>query len=852
MKKQILAMVSSICLLCTSFSVSFAAADPKETSVTLMKWQNGTSLPVASSQAELPSTLLEVVDKALVDSNASEGDYAVQMAYKDEEGNPKAGRGVGWWTLTDDAALGKHASFDLYIPGYDFYGNLRGAYTATGGARYLRNGATEILNVMEFDVKGASGNVTLKIYEGDLSTLVETVSLNTEQWYSVDMFFCDEEVYYYIDDSYVGKGTITPSDKIDTSAGHSHGFQGFQLLPGKNGGTDIYDEKAGVYFDNIKLSTYDYVSPTFCGTVNQDGSLLTVDFNEKPKEGQSVEDVKVYNTESGEEAGISTPVLEGDTMTITITGNLTTGVEYMIDMPENFVSIRDKELYSDIYFIGAALPYTVNFEKLAADIETVENGTVTAITSNFETGSSGYRFGNVAVADKSWITNHLFGIKDLSATESEHGNVLVARNIPDNPRLNQDVSFGVLKIDKYIDLTQGPATLEFEMKIPSLNSLYYMYMEPYSGNENYKSVQTEVNPVGIASAGHVHKTANTQYAQVYTPSAQGVKFNMRTDGKIVGGGKYDNNNAYVHSAEYTEGSWAKVKLELSEADGSYTAKLYVDDSYVGSVTDVYGDEKTEMFRGIRFILRTQESVETYTDLVYFDNFKFSSSASAEKVSKVRIYNRDGEEFGMLSDGIKGSAANADVFFGGEVDASAAEVLLTDVDGNTITSTYEPNDDENKLEVKFDSLLKPKTEYTLTVTGLMNSAGDAISDYSAKFTTSDEEEFEVIMSIVDDEGNEITDVANLSLNDKVYVKADVINTTSESKTVAFTSATYNDNAMSDVGIKEFIVNSGEMLTLDNNSEDAVYSEVKSTTDIKVSAFAWDSFSKIRPLITAIKY
>lgn len=852
MKKQILAVVSSVCLLCTSFTGLFAAADPESASVTLLNWEDGVSLPVSGSQTSLPKTVLKVVEKSEVDTDAAEGDTAVQMAYMDDEGNPKAGRGVDYWTMTDDAAIGKHASFKVYFPSYDFYGNLRGAYTASGAARYLRNGATQIINAMEFDVKGASGKVTMKIYEGDLATSVETVSMNTEQWYDVDMFFCDTEVFYYIDDAYIGKGTFTPSETIDKANGHSHGFQGFQLLPGKNGGTDVYDVKAGVYFDDIKLSTYDYVSDTFSGFVNQDGNTLTVDFSEKPKSNQSVENVKVYNTENGAEVGISTPVLDGDTMTIKITGNLTTGVEYMIDMPDEFISIRDKALYSDIYFIGEALPYTVNFESQIADTETVENGVVTAVTSNFETGSSGYRFGNVAVADKSWISNHLVGIKDLSSTDSEHSKVLVARNIPSNPRLNKYVPFGVLKIDKYIDLTKGAVTLEFDMKIPNLNSLNHMYMEPYSGSDDINSVQLEVNPVGNDTTNFIHTSANTQYAQVYTPSNQGKKFNMRADGKIVGGGKYDSNNAFLHSAEYTEGEWAKVKFVISDNNGSYTSKLYIDGNYVGEVTNVNGNQKTNLFRGIRFVAVVTETVTSYTDLVYFDNFEFSSTATTEKVSKVRVYNRDGEEFGMLSNDIKATANKADVFFSGAIDSSAAVVLLTDTDGNTITTSnhvYDAN--ENKLSVTFDKLLKVGTEYTLSVTGMTNSENAAV-EYSAKFTTSNEEEFEVVTSLVDADGNEITDIAGLQTGDKVYVKAQVLNTTSQPKTVVLSAVTYNDSAMSDVGIQEFTVDTSETLVIDNSTETKVFAEVKDTTELNISAFTWNSFKEIKPLIPAVKY
>ena len=379
-----------------------------------------------------------------------------------------------------------------------------------------------------------------------------------------------------------------------------------------------------------------------------------------------------------------------------------------------------------------------------------------------------------------------------------------------------------------------------------------MYFEPYAENITYNSVQTEVNPDGIKSADFVHNKANTQYAQVYAPSVQGAKFNMRKDGKIVGAGSYDSNNNFCHSGEYTQNTWATVKFEIEKSGEDYTAKLYVNGNPTGTVTNVNGDEKTEKLRGIRFVAQTDKSVTAFEDLVYFDNFKFSGTISSEKVSKVRIYNRDNEEFGMLSNGVKGSAANADIFFTGSVNSDNAAVLLTGQDGSTVTAKNVAYDSSaNKLSVKFNSLLKPSTKYTVSVTGLLNSAGDEIGAYSANFTTSSEKEFEIIMDIVDGNGASVTDVANLKLNDRIYVKADVINTTSESKTVAFSAATYNGNAMSDVGTKEFTVGTCESMHIDNTSGvDSVFGEVKDIKVLKVQIFAWDSFTTIKPLIASV--
>lgn len=240
----------------------------------------------------------------------------------------------------------------------------------------------------------------------------------------------------------------------------------------------------------------------------------------------------------------------------------------------------------------------------------------------------------------------------------------------------------------------------------------------------------------------------------------------------------------------------------------------------------------------------------YIDIAYIDNFTVSQSFSGEKVAKVRIINRDGENFAMLSRGASATAKTAEIYFGAQLDYSGAVVCLEDGTGNVINTSWTYNAAGNKLVAALDTLLEPATTYTVKVTGLKTSSGSSINDYSASFTTSEESEFIIDLEITDKNGTVITDVSGLDINEKVYVKAEVINTTKEDKGIMFSIATYANNAMQDMDAKEFTVSSGEMLSLGHADLDAISALVKEVKGLSVGAYAWEAFTKIKPRTEAV--
>ena len=839
--KIIPAMFIAICILLGSVNVAFAAADCNCISEILADYTNG-SLPIASNYdtGTFPAKTLTVVDTTAVDSSATVGDKALWFANTDGNGVIQTGRGNENLTLTNDLTVNKHIKFDFYVPSAAFFGTLRAAKPKYG-LNYL-NSQMEFASAIEFNSAFKTDRYLTQLnFQGGSLSYVDSIQLPNEQWHRVDMFIGADSTEFYVDGNYICTTKYTDTEK---------GVLGFQLLPGSNG--QIYNDKnAGVYFDNIKVKKYNTADVKFCGNVIQTGRIVKAYFTEPVKSGQSLENVMLRNTKTGEAVTGTTVTLNDDVMTITLpaTNTLERGTEYVIEFPEGFKSIRNKTLYSNIYFNANSHhpSNVVDFDDYTADSETVTNNVITSLTSS---AGSTYRNNNIQIAVPAWMNAGLAGVKDFSNMYSDHGNVMALRYNAASGRGYNEVRCGVTILAGLEDLSQNSAAVEFDMMIPQRENLEYLYFGPYSQAGGINASGGEVNHGGLTGNGF--GTANTQYAHIIAPDRYNTKFNSRKDGTIEHSGSTTDSNAnYDHSAAYTNGEWCKVKITIKKTGtNAYETKFYLNNELVSTVTGMNQADRTDTLRGVRFTYMPKNTVTNITNLAYFDNFKISKSPDRPMVSKARIYNRDGEEFGMLSNKVKASAPRADIYLNGNVDTKGTVVTLTGGD-ETISSTVSFDSAANKLAVEFNKLLKTSTQYTLSVTGLKDSEGASIAAYNATFTTSDEGEFEVTLELTDSDGNVITDKSGLKADDVIYIRSSVINTTNEAKPVCYIAATYNSESLSDAEVKSITVPSGTSLLIDKDSENAVFATVESIDELEIGGFAWDSLDNLKPYVDAVK-
>ena len=142
--KTLLAITIAICVMLSCITVPFAAVDCNTTAKTLVDYTSG-NLPLAATTGDIPAKTLTVVDTTVADPAALAGDKALWFANTDGNGTILSGRGVEVITLTNDAGLSKHVSFDFYVPEAAFYGNIRSAFSRYASNVNLRNDLTGLL-----------------------------------------------------------------------------------------------------------------------------------------------------------------------------------------------------------------------------------------------------------------------------------------------------------------------------------------------------------------------------------------------------------------------------------------------------------------------------------------------------------------------------------------------------------------------------------------------------------------------------------------------------------------------------------------------------------------------------------
>ena len=363
----------------------------------------------------------------------------------------------------------------------------------------------------------------------------------------------------------------------------------------------------------------------------------------------------------------------------------------------------------------------VDFESYTADVETVDsNGNVTAIASGM---ADHVRTNNIVLAVKAWgKTNNLFGVKDLE--DGVHNNVMVLRQNPVGTRRGKYVYCGLFDINANLyDLNDTSVSMSFDMMIPDTSKIYNMYVEPFAYVTDVDN-ETIVNVGDAITSDNKHSANNCAYAQVFTPSSNnGSNFAVRNDGKVLVATGTLNNN-YTKQA-YTNGTWVTVKLDIQKTATGYQVDWYMGDTHMYTLTSFNGNtDATDLVRGLRMAMRTDASVNYFTDLAYINNFKIMSIENETEEPEATLTSST-ENIGVA----EGTYDYADTYATGFVTTISyiAEEDAEDATFSTIKWNV-TSGDETRSTTAFDfsATLAPGAEAIvgLIVDGLNDSAATA--------------------------------------------------------------------------------------------------------------------------------
>lgn len=656
-------------------------------------------------------------------------------------------------------------------------------------------------------------------------------------WHRLDAICSKEKVDFYLDGSELGTSNVKPEDLEE----EANTFNAIQVVNRANQQYEGVDtQKSGLILDNAKVQVYEN-DALFYATAAVQNNEIKVKFSET-LDANSVNkatNVKVYNTRTGKEVPIGTAALQnGDSLVIPVTGTIAAGQEHIVDLPADLKGISGKTIYSDVYFTPPMGGYKTYLNEDFTKYDTITQST-----------------GDILLVDSRW--NPYVNVTDTGDAEHDKAATVCNTNLGGATKLRWGIKSG----DRGIDITKGTAVIEFDMRIP--NTTYSsLVIQPYSEIEGFSDTeQTRTNILNdrdgnrdigervsqyctfaVSTAGQMSAASGQNpYKQEYT---QGDAWMMvrKTDNQPVLCQPWTGLTGHYRYTTFKPNEWNTVKLEINSSNVVFymNGVKVADDIFIEKTK---GAQATNILRGLRFSQEVPQGTSTKVDDFFqIDNVKFSGPESEDGITKIRMYNLNGEEFGpMNSAGLKASAEQADIYFSGDVNVDNAVVTLTS-DTQMITSSLKYDAVAKKLTAIFDGVMQPGGTYTLNVSGVKDSANKDLTA-TASFVVDSDREFVIEgLKITDAAGNEITNPSAVTPGQTVYVSAKIVNTSGVTKTALLMGAAYNDTVMNNINYVPITLEDGQKYT------DPVSLTVNNENALVLKAFVWENFDSNRPLVS----
>ena len=233
-----------------------------------------------------------------------------------------------------------------------------------------------------------------------------------------------------------------------------------------------------------------------------------------------------------------------------------------------------------------------------------------------------------------------------------------------------------------------------------------------------------------------------------------------------------------------------------------------------------------------------------TDKLVLDNMKIYSRKSVPSVKKVRFHNIDG----------------TDLYFAQSMPAEIDKISISFSEGMSKTALdngvhlYEDNIELTNLERNYNSsdytytillpnMLKGKKGYSLVIdSGVENSTEVALGAEKRYEFTAMEGVFRIKEFSIT-KGGQVVDLSEVVVGDTLTVKAELINTTGEEKSICLSYGVYNGIFMNSFNSIEEITSSAII----SKSIDFVVADTK---DLSVHGFLWKSSDSMKPIVDKV--
>lgn len=464
----------------------------------------------------------------------------------------------------------------------------------------------------------------------------------------------------------------------------------------------------------------------------------------------------------------------------------------------------------------------------------IDNVTVSTYTDNaFYANMRSIGFGSVSASfTEALNTNSDFG--SIAVRNTENGEEVSVSNI------EHDVSNIIIDFEQPLN----PST-EYRIEIPGLKScmgkelltdLYFV-----TGNSEGKTERGTILYDGIGQSSTLEKSKDflfsidgeensdfiiDMYVTVKNPLPSAFYVYLRDESKNMMLASKVTSETGNFSTHYTATNWlndasvtpedrgfatvvdafsqpSPVKLTYVTDNKSRTVSLYVNDEFVMVRSTPISDSRSMKVGGFYIVYNPTEFPDT---VITVEDIAVYKPLSTNKVTKFRMFNRDGGECEPYTSKTIATANNAKIYFNCEVDESTLttdniKIMTNDVDPDYVIGEY--NYDDNYVDINFNSFFTKGAEYTVMCDNLTDKNGSEIQSYSTKFAVSEESGFYIDdVYFSDFSGTEIT--SDSALPDTVYINAHFVNYTDSDVAVKLSLVSLDDGARYKISETEYII------------------------------------------------
>ena len=234
----------------------------------------------------------------------------------------------------------------------------------------------------------------------------------------------------------------------------------------------------------------------------------------------------------------------------------------------------------------------------------------------------------------------------------------------------------------------------------------------------------------------------------------------------------------------------------------------------------------------------------YSDKLVLDNMKIYSRKSLPSVKKVRFHNIDGDEL-YFTENMPSEIDKISISFSEGMSEAALDSGVHLYEGGTeltaLVRSYNSSDCTYTIELP--DMLKGETDYSLIIdSGVENSTGVTLGAEKRYDFTTLEGVFEVKEFSITKDGKEVN-LSDIAPGDTLTVKAELINTTGEEKSVCLSYGVYNGIFMNSFDAVEETTSSAII-------SKSIDFEVADTEDLSVHGFLWQSSDSMKPIVDKV--